>query len=211
MRGSLRRIITGLVFFVSTLVVAVLGYVAAGWSFLDALYMVVITIFGVGYGEVQPLASPGLKVFTILVIVAGTSAAVYSVGGFVQLITAGELHRALGARRMTRGIETLTNHVIICGFGRIGQTLARELQLAQRSFVVIDHDLERVAQAEALGYWVRAGDATEEEVLQAVRIEQATVLATVLRSDAVNVFITLTARGLNPQLMILARGENLMI
>lgn len=209
MHGPMRRVVTGLVFFLSTLVVAVAGYWSAGWSLLDALYMVVITIFGVGYGEVKPLTSSGLKVFTILVIIAGTSAAVYSVGGFVQLITEGELNRALGARRMTRGIETLKEHVIICGFGRIGQTLARELQVAKRAFVIIDRDPERVAQAEACGYWVRLGDATEEEVLQSVRIEQAAVLTTVLRSDASNVFITLTARGVNPRLTIIARGENL--
>ncbi len=207
-RGPLRRLVMGIVFFFSTVLVAVTGYLLAGWSLLDALYMVVITIFGVGYGEVRPL-SPVLRVFTILVIVAGTSAAVYSVGGFVQLVTEGELNRLLGARRMTRGIETLSDHVIICGWGRVGRILARELQQAHRAFVVIDQDPERVAEAEALGYWVRLGDATEEEVLQAVRIESAAVLTTVLRSDAANVFITLTARGLNPELTILARGENL--
>ncbi|MEN9231706.1 MAG: potassium channel family protein [Thermostichus sp. DG02_5_bins_236] len=117
---------------ISTGVNAVLGYYLAGWALLDAVYMVVITIFGVGYGEVQPLDSPALKVFTILVIVAGTSASVYAVGGFVQLITEGEIQQALGARRMSRGIDTLKEHVIICGFGRIGQVLCRELAQARQ-------------------------------------------------------------------------------
>jgi voltage-gated potassium channel len=192
--------------FLATVVVAVIGYVLAGWQFLDAVYMVVITIFGVGYGEVRPL-SPTLKVFTILVIIAGTSSAVYAVGGFLQLITEGEINRVLGARRMTRGIETLNQHVIICGFGHIGQILCQELHQNHFPFVVIDRDADKVTQAEVMGYLVRQGDATSEAVLLSVGIEKARVLATVLQNDAVNVFITLTARGLNPQLTIVARGE----
>ncbi|MFQ3583488.1 MAG: potassium channel protein [Cyanobacteriota bacterium] len=205
--GSLRRIFIGLSLLGLTLCCAVLGYYLAGWALLDAVYMVVITIFGVGYGEVRPLDSPALKVFTILVIVAGTSASVYAVGGFVQLITEGEIQQALGARRMSRGIDTLKEHVIICGFGRIGQVLCRELAQARQPFVIIDSNPERVTLAESLGYWVRLGDATEEEVLQAVGIQRAKVLATVLRNDAANVFITLTGRSLNPKLTIIARGE----
>lgn len=207
-QGPFRRIQIGLLFFGITLVMAVLGYTWAGWNLLDAIYMVVITIFGVGYGEVRPLDDSRLKVFTILVIIAGTSASVYAVGGFVQLIAEGEIKRALGTRRMSQGIENLEQHVIVCGFGRIGQVLARELRHNRKPFVVIDSNPDRVAQAEALGYWVRMGDATEEDVLEAVGIRRAQVLATVLRSDAANVFITLTGRSLNPQLSILARGES---
>jgi voltage-gated potassium channel len=207
MKGSLRRILTGFIFFTITLMVAVAGYVAAGWTVLDAIYMVVITTFGVGYGEVRPITSPELRIFTILVIVAGTSSAVYIVGGFVQMVTEGEIKKALGARRMTRSIETLKQHVIICGFGRIGQILARKMVDAKVPFVVIDSNAERLAKAEAIGYFVRIGNATDESVLQAAGIERAKFLATVLPDDAANVFITLTARGLNPDLMILARGE----
>ncbi|MDX2272600.1 MAG: NAD-binding protein [Cyanobacteriota bacterium] len=207
LQGSLQRVYVGLLFFVGTLLVAITGYMAAGWSLLDSLYMVVITIFGVGYGEVRPITEPGLRVFTILVIIAGTSASVYTIGGFVQMITEGEIHQALGARRMSRGIETLNQHVIICGFGRIGQILARELTGAKQPFVVIDNKQEKVDQAIALGYWTKLGDATQEEVLQSVGIDRAQVLATVLRNDAANVFITLTGRSLNPNLMIVARGE----
>jgi voltage-gated potassium channel len=207
MKGSLRRILTGFIFFTITLVVAVAGYVAAGWTVLDAIYMVVITTFGVGYGEVRPITSPELRIFTILVIIAGTSSAVYIVGGFVQMVTEGEIKKALGARRMTRSIETLQQHVIICGFGRIGQILARKMVDGKVPFVVIDNDAERMAKAEAMGYFVRMGNATDEAVLQAAGIERAKFLATVLPDDAANVFITLTARGLNPGLMILARGE----
>lgn len=207
MYGSFRRIFTGMIFFVITSVVAVVGYTMAGWNLLDAIYMVVITIFGVGYGEVQPVDSPTLKIFTILVIIAGTSAAVYTVGGFVQMVTEGEIKRALGARRVSRNIETLQQHVVICGFGRIGQILARKMTESKQPFVIIDNNVERMVKFEEMGYLVRIGNATDEAVLLSAGIQRAKFLATVLPDDAANVFITLTARGLNSDLVILARGE----
>jgi len=207
MHESFRRILTGAIFFVITMAIAVTGYMVAGWSLLDAVYMVVITIFGVGYGEVRPIESPTLRVFTILVIVAGTSSAVYMVGGMVQMVTEGEINRALGIRRMMKAIEQLKHHIIICGFGRMGQILARELFEARIPFVIVDNSSDRVTEAEELGYLVVTGNATDEEVLQLAGIERAHSLVTVLPDDASNVFITLTARGLNPHLTILARGE----
>lgn len=207
MHSSFRRIFTGLIFFILTSVIAVVGYTLAGWNLLDATYMVVITIFGVGYGEVRPIDSPPLKIFTILVIIAGTSAAVYSIGGFVQMVTEGEIKRALGARRVARDIETLQQHVIICGFGRIGQILARRMAETNQPFVIIDNNVERIAKTEEIGYLVRTGNATDEAVLVSAGIQRARFLATVLPDDAANVFITLTARELNPNLVILARGE----
>lgn len=207
MQSSFQRIFTGLAVFMMTVVIAVTGYVIAGWTLLDAIYMVVITIFGVGYGEVQPLVTPALKVFTILVIVAGVLSAAYTVSGIVQLITEGEIRRALNLKRMTQEIESLEKHVIICGFGRIGQMVARKLRDEQQLFVVIDNDPERIAMAREHGFLMYQGNATDEGVLQAVRVHHARSLATVLPNDAANVFITLTARELNPNLMILARGE----
>jgi voltage-gated potassium channel len=207
MQSSLQRIITGASFFFATVVAATIGYMLYGWHFLDAIYMVVITIFGVGFGEVRPIDTPSLRVFTILVIVAGTSSAVYTVGGFVQMLTEGEIKKALAARRMNKDIESLHEHVIICGFGRIGQMLARKLQQANCSFVIIDNASERVAIAEEKGYLFIEGNAADEGVLQAAGIRRAKVLATVLPDDALNVFITLTARELNPKLVIIARGE----
>lgn len=207
MQTSLKRIVTGAVFFAVTVILAISGYVIAGWSILDAVYMVVITIFGVGYGEVRTITSPQLKVFTILVIIGGTSSTLYLVGGFVQMITEGEINQVLGKRRMSRTIELLKQHVIICGFGRMGQILARRMLDEQVPFVVIDNNHDRVEKAESLGYLVYLGNATDDLVLDRVGIDQAKALATVLPDDAANVFITLTARELNPDLMILARGE----
>lgn len=203
--SSFKRIWIGGIFFAITLVAAIIGYVSFGWTVMDSVYMVVITIFGVGYGEVEPLETPTEKIFTMGVILAGTSSAVYTVGGFIQMITEGEIHRALDAHRKSRGIDALKNHAIICGFGRMGQILAQQLKQAKLEFVIIDLDSDRVAKAEQMGYLTQTGNAADENILQSVGIKRAKMLATVLPDDAVNVFITLTARGLNPKLTILAR------
>lgn len=201
-----RGILIGAVSLTITFLGGVLGYTLFGCPLFDAIYMVVITIFGIGYGEFCPI-SPAERGFTILVIVAGVISAAFIVGGFVQMVTEGEIHRALDSRRKTKDIAQLENHAIVCGYGRIGQVLARKLVDAQHPFVVVDNNSDRIASAEAMGYRVCQGNASEEQVLQSAGIERAKVLATVLPDDAINVFITLTARGLNPHLMIVARGE----
>lgn len=206
--GPLRKIVTGVALFGAICLVAVIGYMLAGWRLDDAIYMVIITIFGVGYGEVQPVQSPALRALTIMVIIAGYGAVIYTVGGFIQMLIDGELNEALGARRMTREIEALQDHTVVCGVGRMGSILARELQAAGKPFVVIDMDERRRQAAEELGYLVLAGDATEEAVLEHAGIHRAAVLATVLSDDALNVFVTITAREMNPDLLIIARGEN---
>jgi len=207
MQTSLRRMLIGVGFFSATLIIATVGYLLAGWSLLDAVYQVVITVFGVGFGEIGPM-TPTLRIFTMVVIIAGCSSVGYILGGFLQMITEGEIKRALGVRRMMREIDQLHDHVIICGYGRIGQILARNMKEAAQPFVVIDNNHDRAAAAEAAGYLVQLGSATDEMVLEAVGIDRARFLATVLPDDAANVFITLTARGLNPNLLILARGEH---
>ena len=208
MTGPFRRIITGVVFFLLVCVVATIGYLLAGWEFNDAVYMVVITIFGVGYGEVQPIQSPALRALTITTIVAGYAAVIYTVGGFVQMLIDGEINRALGARRMTRGIKRMHDHTIVCGFGRIGSMLADQLHKANTKFVVVDANPERIREAESRGYLVLNGNATEESVLIDAGIERAAYLAAVLSEDAANLFVTITARELNESMAILARGEN---
>jgi voltage-gated potassium channel len=206
MRSPARGIFTGIVLFIITLMGAVTGYMLFGCPPLDALYMVVITIFGIGYGEFCPV-SPGQRFFTMVVIVAGVVSSAFIVGGIVQMVTEGEIHRALDSRRKTKDIESLTGHTIVCGFGRIGLILARKLTEEREAFVILDHNAERIATAEEMGFQVYQGNATDEEALEAAGIKRARVLATVLPDDAANVFIALTARGLNPDLMIVARGE----
>ncbi len=206
--GPFRKIATGIALFLLICVIAVIGYVAAGWKLEDSIYMVIITIFGVGYGEVQPVQSPGLRALTIMVIIAGYGAVIYTVGGFMQMLIDGELNKALGARKMTREIDSLHGHTIICGLGRMGTILARDLHAVGKPFVVIDCDDARLEAAEQQGYLVIKGDAIEEHILEQAGIRRAAVLATVLSEDATNVFITITARELNSEVLIIARGEN---
>jgi len=206
MQSPWRRITTGAILLALTLTGAVVGYTLFGCPPPDAFFMVVITIFGVGFGEICPV-SQSERMFTIVVIIAGSSAAVYTVGGFVQMIIDGELNEAFDHRRKARDLASLTDHTIICGYGRVGQVLARKLSQAEADFVVVDNSDERLTTAEESGYRVYQGNATNEETLVAAGIERAKVLATVLPDDASNVFITLTARGLNPKLNIVARGE----
>lgn len=207
MESSTRKIIIGAGIFAATIVVAVVGYWLAGWSLLESFYMVIITIFGVGYGEVRPVEETWLRLFTIGFIITGCTSAVFVMGGFVQMIAEGEINRALGAHRMSTGIRSLKNHVILCGYGRVGQMLAHELNQQSKPFVIVDRDREKVIEAQCHGHYAYVGDATDEETLTSIGIDRASVLATVLPNDALNVFITLTARELNDGIQIIARGE----
>ncbi|MGB7250521.1 MAG: NAD-binding protein, partial [Phormidesmis sp.] len=130
----------------------------------------------------------------------------YIVAGFVQLVTEGEIHRALRIRQMTQEIQNLSNHVIVCGYGRMGQMLVKKLKADQQKFIILERKPDLVSEAQAQGHLAYLGNAVDETNLQAVGIERARALAIVLPDDAANVFISLTARELNPQLMIAARG-----
>ncbi len=188
-------------------VVGILGhYYLNGGTILESIYWFVITVSSVGYTEDSQLQA-SLQVFSIIVIVIGMSAAAYTVGGFLQMMTEGEIEKAMGARRMTKGIEQLKDHIIICGFGRIGEILAEDIGSRSEPFVVLDTDSERLSLAKMLNYLVITGDATDEDILIAAGVQRAKILISALNSDSDNVFITLTSRNLNPKLRIIARGE----
>jgi voltage-gated potassium channel len=169
--------------------------------------MVIISVFSVGYGEVQPIDTTAERIWTVLVILGGWSGVVMTLGGITKAVTEGELRRVTDTIRKNRAMEHLKNHVIICGYGRMGQTLARELKRSRVPFVVVDRDEERVAQIVNEGFLSFRGDATEESTLQSVGITRATTIATVLPQDALNVYITLTARNLSHDIRIISRGE----
>jgi voltage-gated potassium channel len=204
---SFRVVLPALLFFALVILMATLGYICMGWPAFDAFYMVVITVFSVGYGETRPVDTQAERWWTIIVIFAGWAAVVITLGGLVKAVTEGEFRRAASDLRRTRDMQHLHNHIIICGYGRIGQTIARELRRSRVPFVIIDRDEERIAQINVDGYLSYRGDATEEATLEAAGIARARVLATVLPQDALNVFITLTARNLSQSIRILARGE----
>lgn len=201
---TLRR---GVAFFLATFVIATAGYVMAGWNWIDALYMVTITIFGVGYGEVRPVESPGMKVFTMGLILAGCTSLVYVIGGFVQMLAEGEIQKMLGTRQRCKELDAMHDHTIICGYGRVGQMLAAELASHNENLIVLDIDPMRVEQASDDGFLAIQGDAVDDETLHDVGLFRARTLATVLPDDAKNVFITLTARDLCDSIRIIARAE----
>ncbi|MEQ8839441.1 MAG: potassium channel protein [Acidimicrobiales bacterium] len=205
---SVRKMLAGVSVLVGVCVAGAVGYLAAGWSLPDAMFMVVITIFGVGYGEVRPIDTLALRGLTGFVIVAGYGAVIYTVGGFIQMVIDGQLNRAFGARKTRKEIARMEGHTIICGLGRMGASLAAELHAVGHRFVAIDEDPGAVERARERYELVISGDAADEDVLMAAGIDRASVLATVLSADATNVFVTLTARAMNPDITILARGEN---
>ncbi len=186
---------------------ATVGYVEHGWSLGDAVYMVVITVFTVGFGEIHPINTPALRAITMGLIVTGCTGMIFLTGALVQAITLSQVQSVFGLKRMNRTIEQLRGHIIVCGFGRTGSMLARELRDAKAQLVILESSPERCAEARQMGFLCVQADASEESVLEQAGIQYARALATVVSSDAVNVFITLSARGLNPGLQIVARGE----
>ncbi len=205
--SPLKNLIGIIIFVMMIVAVSTSAYVWAGWSLTDALYMVLMTIYTVGYGEVRPINTPFLHMVTIGTIVLGCTGMILVTGALVQALTFSQIQQLFGANRVKSHIQKLEGHVIVCGFGRIGVMLAKDLAAGGADFVVLERDEARLAEIHALGYLCWPGDATDEAALLAVGVERARVLATVLPDDAANVFITLSARSLNPALQIIARGE----
>ena len=208
MRRVAVQILVGVGIFSGVVALSTLSYCLEGWSLDDAFYMVIITIFGVGYEEVRPVHTAAERLTTILTIIAGPLATVYVIGSLVKIITEKEFQKAMADHRKFKTMDDMKNHTIICGFGRIGQTIARELKKAGKPFLILDRDTARIALSEGLGYLTLEGDAGEEEVLTRAHIDNARTLAAVLPNDMVNVFITLTARNMNSSLRIIARAED---
>jgi voltage-gated potassium channel len=204
---TFRQIIWWGTVLLAVLLAGSLGFVwIEGWNFFDALYMTVTTLTTVGYGEVHPLSHLG-RLYNMVLILAGMGVLFYIVGSLARVVVEGEVRRALGKRKLLTRIRRLKNHYIICGFGRIGEIIARQLKERGIPLIVVESDLEKMALLEEAGYDFVAGDATREEVLTEAGIERARGLVAVVHSDASNVYIVLTARSLNPRLYIVARAE----
>ena len=202
-----RNLLAGVIFMLVIMAISTAAYMAYGWSFGDAAYMVILTVYTVGYDEVRPIDTTALRLITIFLIVTGCTGMIFLTGSLIQLITVSQFQSFLGVRRMQKDIDKLDDHVIICGYGRIGQSLAQDLQAGGSAFVIIERGDARVATVRSHGYLTLQGDATDEETLTLAGIHRARALATVLPDDAANVFITLSARSLNKDLLIIARGE----
>ncbi|MCB1489544.1 MAG: potassium channel protein [Bauldia sp.] len=208
MLGSPRRtLIYILLFNLAVAIFATLAYMADGWGLEDASYMVLLTMYTVGYGEVHPITSDYLHVVTVATMVFGCTGMILLTGALVQYLTITQLERILGGKRMKSEVDKLNDHVIVIGFGRIGLMLAKALEAGGSKFVIIERDEHRAQEIGEFGYLYLVGDATHEETLINAGIVRAHTLATVLPDDAANVFITLSARSLNPGIEIIARGE----
>lgn len=204
----LRRFLRVAYALLAVLAIGVVGYMTIeGWSFLDALYMTVITVSTVGYAEVHGLSTAG-RVFTIVLIVGGVGLMLYVLTSIVQYLTEGYLGTLLGRTRMKGKLSKLKGHVILCGYGRVGREVASAFSDEKVDFVIIEQTQEGHVKATFDGYLCLQGDATTDSVLQGAGIDRARALVAAVGSDADNIYITLSARGLNPHLAIVARASS---
>jgi voltage-gated potassium channel len=184
-----------------------IGYVVIeGWSAWDAFYMTIITVTTVGYREVHDLSRAG-QVFTVVLLLGGVGAALYTFTLLATVVVEGGLPKRLQRRRHRRMIETVTEHFIICGYGRIGRIVAREFQRQNIPLVVIERDPQRLQAAMEDGALAVEADASREDVLKRVGIDRARGLIAAVGSDAENVYAVLSARVLRPDLFIVGRAE----
>ena len=190
------------------LLAGTMGYVLLeGWPVLDALYMTIITITTVGFGEVNVVSSSG-RIFTICIIFMGMGIMAYSLGMVAQIMVETQVRTILGRRKLGKELRSIKNHYIVCGFGRIGKIIAQGLRSQGIPLVVIDQspDSKEILEDQDTPYII--GDATSDDILIEAGIDRAKGLITVVLSDADNLFITMTARGLNPKLFILSRADD---
>jgi len=199
--------------FVFSLLLAVLlilfgtaGYmILEGWNLLDALYMTVITLATVGYGEVHHISDAG-HIYTIILIITGVGFFLYVAGAVIQFMVEGRVRILLGRRRLDRKISRLKSHYVVCGYGRIGKVICHRLLHENFDVVVIDKNPDLAQTLDGLGFVYICGDATDEAVLLKAGIQQAKVLIAALGADTDNVFLVLTGRQLAPELNIVARA-----
>ena len=174
-----------------------------GWNFLDALYMTIITLTTVGYREVHELSSTGM-IFTIVLLLVGVGTVLYALSAGAKLILEGELQELFGRKRLEKKIKELKGHYIVCGFGRMGKIISKELKVKNVPFVAIEKSSDAMTRTDEL--LIIAGDATNDDILKEAGIERARGLISVLPTAAENLYVVLSARELNPDLHIVARA-----
>ena len=191
-------------------VIGTAGYMTLeGWNLLDALYMTVITISGTGFEEVQDLSRDTIgRVWTIALILGGAVAFVYAASVLVELAVEGAVRGYFRKRRMWAEIDKLNGHYVLCGYGRVGHQVARELSHDGVPFVIIEQEPQKVEECLAEGYLAMPGSASDDDILEEAGVRRAKGLIAAVDSDADNVFVTLSARKMNPNLHIVARTSS---
>jgi voltage-gated potassium channel len=206
--GTMRRLRVAGLALLLVLVVGTLGYVLLGFTVLDAVYQTVTTVATVGFREVEEFGNAE-KIFTVALIGVGVGTVIYTFTMVVEMAVEGHLGALLGRRRMDRRIASLHDHVVVCGLGRVGRAIARDMIDAGRTVVVVDQDEARIAwivDAEPEVIHV-LGDATHDATLRSAGIERASALVAALADDAENLFVTLSGRALRPELFIVTRAR----
>jgi voltage-gated potassium channel len=194
-------------FLAAVVIIGIAGYrFLEGYTWLEAFYMTIITISTVGFREIRPLSSVGM-IFTIGLLFAGLGVVLYTAGTVTAKIVEGEFQQFFGRKRMEKRIAALANHYLVCGYGRIGEVICRELASKPVQFVVIEREEERIRKVEEAGYLLLKGDATDDKVLLAAGVVRAKGLFATLPVDADNVFVILTAKDLSPSIFVVARAE----
>jgi voltage-gated potassium channel len=203
----MRKIIIIAVIFMALLFIGAFGYmILEDTGFWMGMYLTVITVFTVGYGDIVPIHPSG-RVFTVFLVISSVSFVMYTFSKITETMIEGELRGLFKRRKMNKQISRLRDHYIVCGFGRIGKEICKILQEHHRPFIVIEKDEEESKSLDELQYMRLEGDAADDDVLQSAGIDRAKGLVSVVASDADNLYITLTARGLNPNLYIMARSS----
>jgi len=206
--GPLFQFVLGLLIMALVFIGGVCIYMfIEGWTFIDSFYMVVITLSTVGYGEIQPL-SDRARILTSLIIICGVGNFAYLVSSFSRMLVDGHLQKLLWRRKVQRRIDKLENHFIICGYGRIGGVVVQEILKVSPDVVVIENDEKLIEQLKRDGIMHLAGDATDDTLLVSAGIKRARSIVTALTDEAANVYVSLTARQLNPGIFIVARANN---
>ena len=196
-----RRVQLGVAALVAVMVVGTCGYLVLGFGALDALYQTVTTVTTVGFREVHPLSSAG-KAFTIVLILVGVGTALYTLTVLMETLLEGQLRGGFGRRRMEKRVRAMNGPVIVCGWGRVGRVIARELTAAGKDFVVVEMDPARIDDTTVATV---LGDATEDAVLEEAGVRRASALVAALDNDAGNLFVTVSARSFAPKLFIVSR------
>jgi voltage-gated potassium channel len=201
-----RKLLPAIVILSSVVIFGIAGYMLIEkWDLLESVYMAVTTIFTVGFQEVRPL-SPAGKIFTMILIVGGVGSAIYAAGQAVEIIVEGEMTGYRKRKRMDKRISEMKGHYIICGFGRVGHQVAQVFEASRVPYVVIDSKKETLIELEEKDVPSIIGDATSDHILMEAGIHVAKGLIACSDSDVANVYVTLSARVLNPALLIVARA-----